>query len=141
MSRIGSCSIDGCDDVILARGVCERHYARIRRTGCSEVRTPFRRGQCKEWIDTLLTSDLTDECVVWPYRKNVAGYGMIGAEYVTRVVLAATDGPRPAEMFALHHCDNPPCCNPRHLRWGTRSDNAGDMLARGRGRWQGNLSQ
>ena len=35
-------------------------------------------------------------------------------------------------MMALHHCDNPKCCNPHHLYWGTASDNMQDRARRGR---------
>jgi hypothetical protein len=31
-------------------------------------------------------------------------------------------------MFALHSCNNPPCCNPEHLREGTNQDNVDDKL-------------
>ena len=34
--------------------------------------------------------------------------------------------------LVLHACDNPPCCNPRHLRAGDAKDNADDMVARNR---------
>lgn len=34
--------------------------------------------------------------------------------------------------FALHSCDNPPCVNPKHLRWGTARDNMHDVMVRGR---------
>jgi hypothetical protein len=41
-------------------------------------------------------------------------------------------GPIPDEMFVLHSCDRPPCCQPAHLEAGTQSKNVQDMWDRGR---------
>ena len=37
----------------------------------------------------------------------------------------------------MHSCDNPPCCNPAHLRAGTHAENEADKWARNRTRLQG----
>jgi DNA-directed RNA polymerase specialized sigma subunit len=39
--------------------------------------------------------------------------------------------PWPQDVI-LHSCDNPPCCNPRHLIKGTQADNIEDMVTKAR---------
>jgi hypothetical protein len=41
-------------------------------------------------------------------------------------------GSIPPELHVMHGCDNPICCNPRHLGAGTRSENMQDCVKRGR---------
>ncbi len=78
--------------------------------------------------------------------KNAAGYGVIRVGKRTigvhRIALAhklnAPDLLEPAHMsgvhkrYALHSCDNPACCNPKHLRLGSGQDNGDDKRERGR---------
>lgn len=49
-----------------------------------------------------------------------------------RLALALSRGPVPADALVIHGCDNPPCCNPAHLRLGTHADNAADRRDRRR---------
>jgi len=37
-----------------------------------------------------------------------------------------------SDKWILHHCDNPPCCNPEHLYIGNAKQNAQDRQRRGR---------
>ena len=50
------------------------------------------------------------------------------------------NGPIPDGLLILHHCDNPPCCNPIHLFLGTQSDNMRDAASKGRIRGYRKLS-
>lgn len=76
------------------------------------------------------------ECLVWTGHRNTRGYGHFSI--ACRLVLAhrhawsLANGPIPAGMFVLHHCDNPPCCRLDHLYLGTKADNCHDMHRRGR---------
>lgn len=52
-----------------------------------------------------------------------------------RVAYALTKGKIPAGSgyhgcVVRHTCDNPPCCNPRHLEPGSHQDNVDDMVKR-----------
>lgn len=50
-----------------------------------------------------------------------------------RVAYELANGEIPKGLFVLHRCDNPVCCNPKHLFLGTQSDNAKDMWRKNRG--------
>lgn len=79
-----------------------------------------------------------DAC--WPWTRGCFsfGYGQIRiqskARVAHRLAWELTHGPIPNSLFVLHHCDNPPCCNPgpKHLFLGTQKDNIRDAASKGR---------
>lgn len=54
-----------------------------------------------------------------------------------RLAYTIAVGPIPDGLEVCHSCDNPPCCNPKHLFLGTGSENAIDRVAKGRDRNRG----
>lgn len=50
-----------------------------------------------------------------------------------RVAWSLTNGREiPDGLCVMHKCDNPPCCNPAHLRLGTVAENNADRARKGR---------
>jgi hypothetical protein len=75
----------------------------------------------------------SDECWEWDGALQTAGYGFFGgSELAHRLVYRLIVGEIPEGMHVLHSCDNPPCCNPRHLWIGSNRDNRVDAMRKGR---------
>ena len=80
-----------------------------------------------------------DDCWPWLAATNEHGYGVMrpegrrtGPTVKAHRVAALLDGRDPAGRVVLHSCDNPPCVNIDHLRYGTDQDNKMDSVVRGR---------
>lgn len=87
--------------------------------------------ECWEWQGARLQKGYGQAC--WPLEWVKAGVVPVQRELSHRVALALGEAGNPfTKLFALHSCDNPPCCNPNHLRYGTVKDNSRDMVTRGR---------
>lgn len=78
-----------------------------------------------------------DAC--WPWmgaRVPAGGYGRFLAERLIaahRYSWILHNGPiSSSEIDVMHTCDNPPCCNPKHLRAVTTMENMRDAWAKGR---------
>jgi hypothetical protein len=90
-----------------------------------------------------------DDCWLWTgaqlgsngrHDEQRSGYGYMWVErqkksvYVHRVAWAYEYGDFHDVLVVCHHCDNPICCNPKHLFLGTRGANNRDRARKGRGR-------
>lgn len=82
-----------------------------------------------------------DACHPWTGSTNGRGYGQIFAGWRedgaqrnlgTHVVAALLAGMDPLGRTVRHTCDNPPCCNGRHIVAGTQAENLADCRAKGR---------
>lgn len=143
---IRQCSIDGCDAIHFALGWCKMHHTRWRRWGDPLI-VKVDHGKNLRWLRDALENRDRSECWEWPFSLRPEGYGQLrfqGKTETAHVVALILDGnPRPAPPghHTLHSCDNKPCCNPAHLRWGTAKENSADMIAKGRGRYGVNYRQ
>ena len=74
----------------------------------------------------------------WPWTSAVDGdgYGLFKLQMVqrraARVICELAHGSPSPGACAMHSCDNPICCNPDHLRWGTIAENNAERARKGR---------
>lgn len=77
------------------------------------------------------------ECWEWMGCRHYKGYGEIALpnkkkSKAHRVAWVLVNGKIPKGSVVCHSCDNPPCCNPKHLFLGTHKTNKDDSVAKGR---------
>jgi hypothetical protein len=82
----------------------------------------------------------TDTCWIWTGDLNSMGYGRYREHNQRvlshRIAWTLVRGLIPPGLCILHRCDVKLCVNPDHLFLGTLSDNAQDMIEKGRGNFQ-----
>lgn len=82
-----------------------------------------------------------DECILWPYSRNDAGYGVfskprggVNSAIVSRCACERANGaPSHPNLEAAHTCGRGHlgCVNPRHLAWKSTQENRDDQLVHG----------
>lgn len=141
---LSACTHDGCAGKLVARGMCRNHYAVWWRRTPPEQRLPasnLKRATPAERFASKVDKRGSDEC--WPFTGSTAEHKLGHGEFFVSpdrgkvpahsyALELATGTPCPPGMEACHHCDNPPCCNPAHIYYGTRQQNVDDMITRGR---------
>jgi len=82
--------------------------------------------------------DTPEKCWIWSGNLDRQGYGKIGIRTLPtrgahRIAYMLTHScSLSRETIIRHTCDNPPCCNPNHLKTGTTKDNINDKILRHR---------
>lgn len=99
-----------------------------------------KKNAAKEFIQERFWSKVDkrseDECWLWRASTWGIGYGSfrLRGKSLSAHRFAYEDafGESPGTLCVLHKCDNPPCCNPKHLFLGTNQDNTDDCIKKGR---------
>lgn len=94
------------------------------------------------WRSVAITAD-PERCWEWQGGVGPGGYGRVNwaGRVIGTHVLSYTLCVGKPTKWVLHTCDNPQCCNPKHLYEGTPLDNARDRDQRGRGAHQNGNSR
>ena len=104
------------------------------------------------WASTPQREIGPDDCWLWDAAQGEFDYGRISVgrrgegligphravlELMDQVTYLPGTSPDRSGLVACHNCptgDDPRCCNPRHLYWGTHAENSRDMVRKGRHR-------
>ncbi len=96
------------------------------------------KGAAQRYFKEVVLPYEDDDCLKWPFSDAGNGYGKIhwngGPRFVHRIACSLTHGEPPTPKHeASHTCGRGKfgCCNPRHLKWKTRTENEADKLAHG----------
>lgn len=98
----------------------------------------MKRPYLPELTETIFWSKVKkgEKCWKWVGYCSKRGYGQIGIDgkvvYTHRYSWTLHYGKIPEGFNVLHKCDNPSCVRPDHLFIGSQSDNAVDMMKKGR---------
>ena len=108
-------------------------------------RDPGRPKNTSEVLWSKVDKKGEDECWPWLGVKNKNGYGRTTINeyqyYAHRVIfnlvnpgMITLQAPKSSDEtgFIMHTCDNPSCCNPKHLKVCTHAENMADKAKKGR---------
>ena len=90
---------------------------------------------CFQWLIKAIAAHDSDDCLMWPFKKDEDGYGRVWFEGKTvgahRLAFKIANGEWP-KPYGLHTCDTPGCVNPRHIWAGDDKTNHEDQVTKGR---------
>lgn len=125
------CTIDACDNKLLARGMCNKHYRRMRAHGSPDALL-YRESGAPDtpesiWERLTRRSFRAGECLLWQGAAGSSGYGVIRVDGrlvgTHRASYKALVGPIPEGMEIHHTCHTRNCIEPLHLEIVTVTQN------------------
>lgn len=131
-----SCSVDGCLSSIVAKGLCKKHYQRMRRNGSPEV---LRGRGAKKKHGMIRSSEYHSWCAMKsrcsnPNNEKYEQYGGRGIAVCDRwrdsfLAFYEDMGPKPAANYSIDRKDNGGGYEPSNCRWATQSEQCSNKRA------------
>lgn len=132
------CSLENCQRPHYAKGFCLLHHRRNKKHGnplYSESENVKSKTISERFFEKVEKGENENDCWKWNGAILSNGYGQITINRkrfpAHRLSFEVHHNYKPKD-FVLHSCDNPPCCNPLHLREGTQLENMQDKTLRNR---------
>lgn len=126
----GLCTVNGCHKEYSANGYCVAHRTRLKRTGEVKSDVPIQHRYFDPKVGFEERTEWRGDCLEWNGMK-IGGYGRlkIGGRPVPahRYAWERENGPIPEGMVIDHICHNPACCNVKHLRVVTPTQNTWNL--------------
>lgn len=124
------CNIDDCDRKHCARGLCNKHYQKLRKATIAEGEAWAK--QLKLHPRDRYTENPDTECWDWQGAVHYTGYGQVdsrtyGTSMAHRFIYELHRGPIPEGLTLDHLCRNTTCVNPAHLEPVTAAENTRRM--------------
>lgn len=125
-----TCSVEGCEKPLRARGWCATHWSRWRRSGSPTA--PYKNNRYVPIADRFwMKVEKGPDCWNWTGSIVTSGYGSImervdgrnRPHMAHRFAYELLIGPIREGMQVDHRCSNRKCVNPDHLRLATHKQN------------------
>lgn len=132
---VAVCSVDDCGSKTIAKGLCNKHYLRLKNHGAVELPALVPR-TAREALDAGSLAAASG-CIEWQKCLR-EGYGRVffeGRLHSAHVLSwERVNGPIPEDKQINHTCHNRSCINVDHLYLGDQVQNMADMREAGRAR-------